>query len=728
MPSKTTLNALAALTLLASALSAQSGGSRGGGAQQGGDPGDGLTPQPGDVLESSDTRPDGSVRQITGRIATDGADLESRAGDFLRDYGAAFGVEGDVELRAVGAPKPVALPGSPVSQQMRLEQTVHGHVLLDHGMVLDFDDSGDVRRAHGVVSRESPGSAPLVRREDAAELALDAVGWDRADLRADPVVRALARVQTDRIELLFRVEVIRGLIPWAIEIDARDGSLLRVFQNSTHGQGTLIWDEEEVAFTTGQGVGNVYKGVKAAKAEAEGSTALKQLGVGDIGEIFADGTLTGRFTQIVNADGLQLVNGAHDFRFLDDSPTLVSGVIEEYQLFDHANTFYWLTRAGVWFANLQPFAGDHAVLAYVNYDDGGDGYVNAFYTPADPDGEGVFHDPGYFVFGEFTAVTGDPMDDLSRDPTIAIHEYCHMVVDQDGHTFGDASLDWPPRAVNEGLADYAASSMLKTPLVGHAFMHHSGADIGAPGDSFRDLEAEVTMQDDLWTVVGGTTGLPEEHAAGEIFAAACWRAKQGGLKKAADQTVLGNLGEWPLSTAEVGYPTVTVGNATDAYEAYFYACFEAMADLAQGDGSDKSGMRQAVALLGAFMAHGITGASPSTTYTLDASGDKGLAARMPGAFLGSLDEHVFDLELAEGQTVKLAVKGVKGTLVDITLGSTDGGDAEPEELTVVKEKKVSPKGTSAVLPGVLVGTAGTYRVTVSHDGDGGAYKLLIKVK
>ena len=69
MRTTTTLAALAALTLLTAGTTAQ--GARGGpgDAQQGGgnDPGQ-LTTRPGDVVESSDTRPDGSLRQVTGRL------------------------------------------------------------------------------------------------------------------------------------------------------------------------------------------------------------------------------------------------------------------------------------------------------------------------------------------------------------------------------------------------------------------------------------------------------------------------------------------------------------------------------------------------------------------------------------------------------------------------------------------------------------------------------------
>ena len=55
-----------------------------------------------------------------------------------------------------------------------------------------------------------------------------------------------------------------------------------------------------------------------------------------------------------------------------------------------------------------------------------------------------------FLFGELN--TGDPMDDLSRDPSIVCHEYCHMVVDRQGATFGDAELETADLALDRAIA------------------------------------------------------------------------------------------------------------------------------------------------------------------------------------------------------------------------------------------------------------------------------------
>ncbi|MCB9898144.1 MAG: hypothetical protein H6825_09090 [Planctomycetes bacterium] len=672
-----------------------------------------------DTIQRFEVRPDGGARRMSGAFATTGTDAASRAGDFLKRYGGLFGLDDGVELEA--------LPRTRLSpQRMRFVQRVHGHLLRGHGIDLRFDDRGVVREAHGVIDPtlgDTPG--PVLDADDARSRAVALAGLDPDRIVSGPDVEETARLTADGLQLVHRVSVVRDdHLPLVIEIDARDGTLLSVSEDGVHGSTAIFkYDGDDVTFPTSSGKGDVYKSVKKATTESEAFTSLKHLASADAGSLALAGTLTGRYAQVVDADGLQIYNPESQFAFADDGSAVFGSFpdqISEYQLFDHVNTYCWLDRMGSWFSKvLGDFDGDYSVLTYVNFDNGGDGYVNALYSPSDPDGAGGY-DPGYFLFGEFTAVSGDPMDDLSRDPTIVCHEYTHMVVDKAGGTFGDDELDTPPRAVNEGLADYASGSSLKDELIGHSFMLHAGADLDLEGDAFRDLGSEITLVDDLWREIGFYTGFPEEHRAGEIFAAALWSVRKAVKSKTADAAILTGLLGWPMSTAEVGFPVVDTDNVEDCYTAYFWGCAESLVDQLLDQGG-KKGQKYAGKALGAFMRHGISGVLPDTIYDFDAS--DGLTLSFESAFLGSIDEQAFAIDLAEGQKISVSIKGVGGTTVDFDLDDTPG------ELERSADKKVNGKQTKASQSGITVLSGRTYTLTLSDpSGEGGRYKLLVKVK
>ncbi len=666
----------------------------------------------------------GSLRRLDGRFPTTGSSAEQRATSFLVEQGARFGLTDNTSLQLT--PSMPRSMGQRAIDVVRSTQLVHGFELSGHGLTVVLDSKGFVRAAHGVIQPTSSVPAPpALDTETTVATALSAAGLSLDDLRTTPSVRQVARLMDNGVELVHSVDVIRGLIPLALEVDAYSGVLLRVRENTTHGTGKFSYDDAISQFETGGGRGGVYKSVASALKQKNVKTTLKGVAMEDAHPALApDGSLTGRYAQVVDDAGFIVISGAHDWIFDDASTKTVVGTAE-YQVFDHVNTYSWLQRMGAYFSKrIGIFNANYTLLSYVNYGDGNNGYVNAFYSNSDPDGFGGY-EPGFFVFGEFSNVTGDPMDDLSRDPTVVCHEYVHAVVDKEGVTLGDQGLDTPPRAVNEALADYFAASSLNTAAIGLVFSKFGG-EVGTDGMPLRDLLTTRTLTDNLFDLVGQSTLLPEEHVAGEIFAAALWKARRSLKAVPMDVLVFDSLPLWPLSTAEVGFPVVTPANAQAAYEAFYLACFEAMSSVLD-DGTPK-GRRKLAALMGPFMSHGIIAANASVVPVIDAT-EGGLKIGIKSEFMGSLDEHFIDFSLGVGQQVSVTIKGAKGTPVDFSFDNAPASGDDPAEFTASKPKTTNAAGTKASQKAILVNTARTYRLTLSNtDASGGAYKLSIKVK
>jgi hypothetical protein len=513
----------------------------------------------------------GALSRLRGHFALAGADLSARGADFARRFGPLFNGDGGA---AFGATEIVSRDGAGRPTWVRVPQLVQGFPLEGHSLLLRLDGAGagtgaganagavsvipdHVREVHGILL---PGTAtvapPSVNAAAARLAALTHLKLDETALMAAPGVAGRARVAADgSVQLVQRVELVTraGLRPLAVDIDAHSGAVLGVRDNRSFGTGNLLWDGVALPLTTGNGKGYAYASVANALAGKETGASLRELTLQDVSEAaFAlNGTLTGRYAKVSGLD-VVLVSPSRIFP-VSDSSSASLGPIVEYEAFDHVNTYFWITRMAAWLGKVQRvLASDTCIPAIVNYDDEGSGFINAFYSPQDLDEPGSGFSPGFFVFGDFDALTGDPADDFSRDPSVVCHEYTHGMVDKAGFSFGDGELDTPSRAVNEAIADYAAASFLRDPRIGPVVVAHSGADLALGGDALRNLDAPITLPDNLTDTLGGT-GLPEEHEAGEIFGAALWSARTALKAKIADDMILRLLRVDDGSPARAGH-------------------------------------------------------------------------------------------------------------------------------------------------------------------------------
>lgn len=666
---------------------------------------------------------DGNLRRLAGPLELQGADLDARAADFLARHAPLFGADAATTF---GAPQPLQPRADGTPRFARLPQLVHGAEVQGAGLTLALDAAGRATGAHGRVSSAAAAlPPPALTAAQAIEAALADRGLDRAALTGEPQAALVAVAGLQDAALRWRVLLVQraGLQPWRVDVDAHSGAVAGARLERCTGTGIIELDGQFFAFNAnGKGSGVTYKSDAKALTESEGVVTLTDMMLDEVepGLALVPGTLSGRYCTVADFEAV-LFSETFDFLFGDTDPTLVDETLPAAQAFDHVNTYDWITRSARFLAKVTgTLPSDICLPIIVNYDDGGVGLANAFYSPTSVDGAGPFGD-GFFVFGDFDVATDDPMDDLSRDPTVVSHEYFHGMTDYAGLTFGDADLDTPSRAVNEAIADYGSATFHKQPEIGTVFVFHSGDDLGIPGTELRDLSLPLTMPGNLFDTVNPATDLPEEHEAGEIFGAALWRLRQNAKPKTADDLIINNLAAWPASAADVGFDPVTELNAEDAYEAYDFECFLALLNSALAPGGAK-GWKRAGPVLGAFLAHGLA-EDDGSIVALPTDGAKA-SLKIASAFLGDDADHAFALGLEAGQTLTITLTGAKA---DATQVDFDFPDAAPGDLDFPFAKVVNAAGTKVTQKKITVVNPGVYVLRFTTASGAGEYKAVIKL-
>ncbi len=150
---------------------------------------------------------------------------------------------------------------------------------------------------------------------------------------------------------------------------------------------------------------------------------------------------------------------------------------------------------------------------------------------------------GAIVFGQYALV------DFAYDASVILHEYTHAMIGT-GRLFGTLAdafgMDNLPGALNEGLADYFAASLLDHPVVG-AF----GIG-GLDPNMVRDLSEKRVCPDDLTT---------EIHADGEIVGSAMWAIRAALGADTADGIILRAVQAMTLQTSFEGAAQLIVAEA-----------------------------------------------------------------------------------------------------------------------------------------------------------------------
>ncbi len=194
----------------------------------------------------------------------------------------------------------------------------------------------------------------------------------------------------------------------------------------------------------------------------------------------------------------------------------------EVQMYHHVNVAHKYFRGTHEFSDL-----DYPLDSVVNINLKMQGiwqpFANAAYIPA-----GTFaslglpaRDKGAIMFGQFEDI------DFAYDASVIYHEYSHAVVGDNrfgGPYVDEQGMNNSPGALNEGIADYFAGTMLDTPEIGRYALAFANA--GRNLDEFRACPEDITS---------------EIHADGRIIGSALWAIREQLGKEQTDSLVFKSL-------------------------------------------------------------------------------------------------------------------------------------------------------------------------------------------
>jgi Zn-dependent metalloprotease len=337
-------------------------------------------------------------------------DLEAGAREFLRHYGALF----NVPLKKSFIDMPLLSEsssegGSHLVFGLRLQNVpVHGRQIDVH--------IGKDRRIHLVngcfPTIESLTNDRQISFRDAEQAALRLLGAKglRGEVTSEFVVLSEDRL-AGRWAYLVEIPALEPLGDWEILIDAENGAeISRINQmaflsrNQPNGQGAVY-------------LHHPLKGIPVI-------TYLFHL---------TTETLTGRFCAIVNSKGPTAVD-----------PNNYHVYPPEDTHFDEVNVYFHVTRIHDFFKALGFGKMDFPLKTHVHY---GTNFDNAFYSPQ----------TNIIAFGD-----GNRLNSLAREEAIIYHEYSHAVLDRVVKT----AYKGESGAINEGQADYFASTLSNDPVMG----------------------------------------------------------------------------------------------------------------------------------------------------------------------------------------------------------------------------------------------------------------------
>lgn len=237
-----------------------------------------------------------------------------------------------------------------------------------------------------------------------------------------------------------------------------------------------------------------------------------------------DGTLTGEYVNALNC--LNKAGGAAVFGFaslcveektvfpdedgnylqVEPPPTeSMEDSFAELQMYHHVNVVHDYFKSAQGLTDLD-FPLDAVVNISINFGGTWQSFSNAAFIPQE--GFEQFGLPtreyGAIMFGQ-----GDVVD-FSYDASVIYHEYTHAVVGTgrlQGAFLDDYGMNNTPGALNEGLADYFASTILDSPDLGAYALGAQGRDLDSPRSCPGNLTTEI-------------------HADGKIIGTALWAIRK----------------------------------------------------------------------------------------------------------------------------------------------------------------------------------------------------------
>ena len=213
----------------------------------------------------------------------------------------------------------------------------------------------------------------------------------------------------------------------------------------------------------------------------------------------------------------------------------------EVQMYHHVNVVHDYFKETHGFSDLD-FPLDAVVNLTINFGGTWQSFPNAAFMP--PEAFAQFglpeRDNGAIVFGQDSI-------DFSYDASVIYHEYTHALVGTgrlNGAFLDGYGMNNTPGALNEGVADYFASTMLDDSRLG----------IYALGVQFRNLSSPRRCPENLTTQI---------HADGKIIGTALWEARAQLGVDAVDTIVFGAVMSATASTGLEQFGELLIAEATE---------------------------------------------------------------------------------------------------------------------------------------------------------------------
>ena len=206
----------------------------------------------------------------------------------------------------------------------------------------------------------------------------------------------------------------------------------------------------------------------------------------------------------------------YDFHYEPDDPR-----------FDEANVYFHINRIHDYFKEAFDFTErDSPLTVIVGYP----GFNEQNRRVLDGPMDNAFFSPfkQRLAIGSGTGRANGGLNNLARDADVLYHEYTHAVIDritllgQVPDDFGDA--------MNEGYADYFASSFFNDPDMGEWSVNRQSG--------MRNLNHSNRFPDNIYQP---GTGAIEAHYTGLIWGGACWELRETIGQQVADQIVFNSL-------------------------------------------------------------------------------------------------------------------------------------------------------------------------------------------
>jgi len=418
----------------------------------------------------------------------------------------------------------------------RFLQVHEGVPVLDRGVAIVVDASGTTLHSSADVARDFPSAQPTIDAARAAHIL--------ASSPASHVLVYVALPGRTRLAWRFRIRVPEfSPVRPVVLVDAHDGSLLRI-EDEARDASTLAYDDNPIATPR---LEKVALSLLPDGAKSLTSPELEARSCIDHGRVK---TFDGKSVHVCDVEASALADSSGDFLISPPDDPAAQSTFAETQAFFHAAKIARYVRDDLG-VDVMPSGMPLRLITNLRWPPGWtandaskiacgtcplEPIPNAFFAPGEAGGPGAI-ETLFETRGDAIWFGLGPHRNWSVDGSVVHHEYTHAIV-QRTIAFASAprvdaqGVSFSPGAMNEGVADYFAAAMVKSPRLGEWV----SGDLDPPRDVLRDLSTDARCPSSL---VG------EVHFDSLMFSSALHRVRStladDEARRALDRALLATL-------------------------------------------------------------------------------------------------------------------------------------------------------------------------------------------